>query len=357
MKHWYLILVLGLVLSIGGVWFSLERWLPSPEKSVAVTQEPARVVVSQMVDKSLDVSKRQSNPVYEIPAQSVSDYVAADEAEGTFDPSAEDEAYLRVAATIHDLQSALMNEPESAERNQAVGRMQQLLLDTSLQDRQALASVVDAFRTNLTTVVGDRLRSILAEIKDPEVEALGHELVVSLDHGEKIVGLDLLADLGIPNEATLDLTIQTLESSQDNPDVLLAAMNAMPEVPQSRVGTDAIIQVLVDLTRHPDDGVRSASIFEIAKWAKTADQLGPVRTALRSDSVDDRVSAAMALQNSPVVSDALRDELIARMVDKNELWEVRRMAADSLTRFSLDDEQFEQFETFKEEQVTVSDGG
>lgn len=314
MKKWYLFLVLGFVVITGGVWFSFERWLPSPEKSVEVTQEPARVVVSPVVAKSLDVSKRHSNFAREIPAQSVSDYVAAEEAEGTFEPSAADEAYLQVAATIHDLQSALMNEPESAERDQAVGRMQQQLLYHSLQDRQALAGVVDAFRSNLTTAVGDRLRSILAEIKDPEVEALGHELADSLDHREKIVGLDLLADLGIPNEATLDLTIRTLESSHGNPDLLLAAMNAIPEIPQPRVDTGAIIQVLVDLTRHSDDGVRSASIFEIAKWAKTADQLGPVRKALYSDSVDDRVSAAMALQKSPVVSDALRDELIARMV-------------------------------------------
>ena len=118
-----------------------------------------------------------------------------------------------------------------------------------------------------------------------------------------------------------------------------------------------IIQVLEGLTQHGNEGVRSASIFEIAKWAKTTVQLDSVRMALTSESTNDRISAAMALQKSPVVSAVLREELIARMVDANELWEIRRMAADSLARFSLDDEQFALFESFKQEQASVSHGG
>lgn len=189
---------------------------------------------------------------------------------------------------------------------------------------------MEAFRASPTTAVGNHLGSILSEIKDPNVEALAHELASSPDRLEKIVGLDLLPDLRIPNEFSLELAMQTLEANQDDPDVVLSAINAIPVLPQPQIDTEMIIQVLEGLTQHRDGGVRSPSIFEIAYWAKTTVQLDSVRSALYSESKNDRISAAMALQNCPVVSDVLREELIARMVDPNEHWEIRRSMAKIL---------------------------
>jgi hypothetical protein len=46
------------------------------------------------------------------------------------------------------------------------------------------------------------------------------------------------------------------------------------------------------------------------------------------------------LKQSRVVSSDLQDELVARMVDPTELWEIRRLASEALVRFDLNDEQF-----------------
>lgn len=357
MKHSYVVSIFLLTAVTAGVLYWLDHGFLRSGEEVSATDKQVPFLPTAVGDESTIDGEHHETPTRDVSVPSVPDNAPAVEAEGTFDPLAKDEAYLQADAILVDLQSTLANEAESKERDQVAGKLQQQLLNVSLQGRRALARVMDAFRADPTSILGNHLGSILAEIKDPEVEALAHALASSKDRFEKIAGLNLLADLRIPNESSLELTLQVLAASQEDPDVLLSAINAMPVLPQPQIDTEMIIQILEGLTQHGDEAVRSASIFEIAKWAKTAVQLDSVRNALYSASKNDRISAAMAIQESPVVSDVLREDLIARMVDPDELWEIRRMAADSLARFSLNDEQFALFEAFKQERASVSHGG
>ena len=105
------------------------------------------------------------------------------------------------------------------------------------------------------------------------------------------------------------------------------------------------------LSQYTYGAVRSEGIFAITKWAKNEQELENVVKALGSDVEDDRISAAMALENSSIVSDVLKNALLVKMKDKAELMEVRVFVANSLKRFDLSNSESSEYTNFRKEQM------
>lgn len=250
-----------------------------------------------------------------------------------------------------------MNENRGeSDNNLAIGKIKQNLLDVAKQNSLALENLISLFEENLDNQsVKDELMDVLSAIKDPEVEALGMKLARSGEHKQIIDGVNLLSQLSIPNEETLALMIQLVSENPTSADILLPAIHAMPIIPVPEEKRSEILGELSGLSQHESEGVRSESIFAISQWAKNEQQLTPIIQALQSETADDKISAVMALGKSPVVSTNLKEILLARMMDENELWEVRSIASDALKRFNLTGSEYSEYKHFKEKQISDTD--
>jgi beta-galactosidase GanA len=225
-----------------------------------------------------------------------------------------------------------------------------------LKRKEFLNGVIDEFLSDPVSETGKYLKSVLAKIKDPEVEAAAQDMVESGDTVTMMIGLDLLGDLGIANPKTYDITSKILEQpDESSPEMLMRAIYAMPVMHLSDPEiTNTIDQLGYLASNHSHDGVRSNSIFKIVKWAKDYQDLESVVQALdKNRSTDDRISAAMAISQSNVIDDDLRETLLSRMTDEEELWEIRRYAAESLSRFKLRDRDQQLYEAFRREQEKI----
>ena len=129
--------------------------------------------------------------------------------------------------------------------------------------------------------------------------------------------------------------------------VILPAIDVLTSLSSSDVDQQSTLNSLGLLVTSPDDAIRSASLFAISNLATNSDDMIPVTQALDSELTDDRVSAVMAIQQSRTVSNTLRDALVRKMIDADKLWEIRRIAADSLDRFTLTDNQTVQLQLFR----------
>ena len=266
--------------------------------------------------------------------------------EGSFTPE-----YDNPASTMSNAIDHLMALSDSKDSRLVAESLQQVL-NLATQDTQALTTLIDAFNNNVDGVhIKDNLLQVLAEINDPEVEQLALDLAQSSDRDTRISGLDLLAELNIPSEETLRLTTDVLWQNQDDPEMLLSALNAVPDLTLPQEQNTQVLTLFNTLSKNDDDGVRSASLFAIASHAKNTNELEPVLQALNSNIGDDKISAAMALEQSPVTSLILKNTFFDKMTDETELWEVRTMAANSLGRFSLNATDFSILSSFREQQT------
>ena len=165
----------------------------------------------------------------------------------------------------------------------------------------------------------------------------------------------MLDELSISNSKTLEIVIGYIDSPDSDPDILMRAIHAMPVISGSAQQMENIISKLARLSaKHPSESVRSSSLFKISTWAKDAQDLEAVIQALdKRRPPDDRISAVMAISQSNVTDDSLRDTLVSRMMDTEELWEIRRYSAEALERFKLDDNDYKLYMKFKLEQADI----
>ena len=233
-----------------------------------------------------------------------------------------------------------------------VNILKQDLLNLAKNDKAALDELLVAYADNLNNDrVQDLLFQVVSEVKDPKVEALATELALSSDRDERIAGFDLLGELQIPSEKNLELSMQALEQEQNDKELVLSALHALPKISLSQEDNAEVVGLLSELATNDNEAIRSESLIGIASWAKTQEELGAVVQALDSKTVDDRISAAMALEQSTVVGDDLKLSLLAKIEDDNEVWEVRSMSANALERFDLSSSEFASLQEYKKKQL------
>lgn len=238
-----------------------------------------------------------------------------------------------------------------AARNfKALAKLKQSLLSKVKADSAALDELVLALQDNLQNEdVKEQLLQVLAQVKDPKVEQMAQDLALSSSREDKLTGLNLLGDLNMANDETLNIAVSALDDNTDG-EMLQAAMRAMPNMQISSEQNGEILSRLNDLAQNKDESVRSESLFAIAKQAKTPEQLKPLMSALNSASIDEQISAAMAIEKSTVTSDELKRSLIAQVSNPQSLPEVRAMSANALTRFSLSSAELDVVAKFKQTQ-------
>ncbi len=279
-------------------------------------------------------------------------------AEGTDDPNIENYAYDQARASVDALRDAIDQLPESAEKHAKIQSLMQALLTKAQANSSTLRGLIDAYGESPSSHMGNRLQSILAEIQDPEVESMALNMANSTDPSQKLAGLDLLGRLGIPSEQTFETASSVIYANESSPEIMMAALNALPKMTLPDTEHTKVIQDLSALAQSSDhEGVRSSSLFSIGKWAKDANDLSVVMNTLSNEgSPDSRISAAMALSESTVVDPELQSLFVNRMSDSDELWEIRRMSAESLQRFKLSGEDYAAYQAFLEEQGDVALG-
>jgi len=233
----------------------------------------------------------------------------------------------------------------------ALGKSKQAIVSLAKKDTRALDELILAYSENLSNaMVSNQLSQLISQIKDPKVESLAIQLAESNDRAQRIAGFDLMAELAIPSQRSLTLSSEALQQHQDDKELVLSALHALPKMSLPAQDNREIIELLSELANNDNEAIRSESLITIASWAKTEDELQAVVQALSSDTNDDKISAAMALEQSTVTGDELKLTLLARMSDNNELWEVRSMAANALDRFQLNDGEFSSLTSFRKNQ-------
>lgn len=251
-----------------------------------------------------------------------------------------------LAAAINTLQ--LLPELIANKQFKRIAKFKQQLLNLAKKDDIVLNELLLAFQENLTNdEMKYELLQVLGQLKHPQVEDFAQNLALSSDKNDKLTGLELLADMGIANEETMDIALNSLHDANSDPQILQSAMRAMPDMLISSERNQEILTRLEELTLHQDESVRSESLFSIAKQAKRPDQLSPLLNAIQSGSIDERISAAMAIEKSTVTGDNLKRVLLNEVQNSQSLPEVRAMAASSLNRFDLTSSEIRLLESYR----------
>jgi hypothetical protein len=227
----------------------------------------------------------------------------------------------------------------------------QRLARIAKEDSRVRQTLTETLLENPNSEIGVMLLDILAEIKAPEVEHAGHILARKDDPVQMKMGLDLLGRLGMPSPETYEIATKAIDEHPDDPDALMLALHILPNVELSEdQSTQTLRQLSGLVAQNSSEGVRSNSIFKISSLARSAEDLTPVMQALdKNRTRDDRVSAVMALAKSPLMSEAIRQKLVAAIGDTNELWEIRSYAAEALERYKLDENEAALLAAFKKE--------
>lgn len=258
--------------------------------------------------------------------------------------------YIDVSDNLEAAITSLQLLPELiANKNfKAIAKFKQQLLNLAKKDSAVLDEVLLALQENLNNEdVKYELLQVLSQIKDPKVETLAQNLALSNNRDDKLTGLDLLANVGVPNKETLDIAFNSLQDSTGDPQILQSAMRAMPNMLISSEKNREILNQLEELSHHQDESVRSESLFAIAKQAKRPEQLTPLVNAMQSGSIDERISAVMAIEKSTVTGDQLKSVLLTEVQRAQSLPEVRAMAASSLQRFDLSTSEISILESYR----------
>ncbi len=337
MKKIIMLISIVLLVAGGGVWLTLQHQpnsgaapsmgMDAPRDSVVLDEPVAAPQVPSAPSNTVDSSASAK------PAEQVSNF---DQALGMVDRLSE-----LVSGDMSDEDEALLYELLDELKNEA------------MRDPAILKEIIDEFSLNPSSDLAQHLAPILAAVKGPEVEAMALDLArFDATQEEQVAGLALMSQLGVANEAAFNVTRAYLSKEDADPEVLRSAIYAMPVLPVASIESGMVVANLSSLALdHPDDGVRFNSVSKIVEWAKEPQDLEAVVRIMhdKERSEGDRIGAAAALAGSTVGGDAMRELFMARMADKNELWEVRRSAAEALERFTLFEEDFEQLESFKHE--------
>lgn len=245
----------------------------------------------------------------------------------------------------------LLNQLISSGNMSEIAEIKQQLMNIAKKDDAALDALIESFKNNMmNSEISEELIQVLGSIQDPRVESMALDLVSMQDRNTQLNGLSLLGQLDMPSEATLDVVFTTIQQYNNDPEMLESAMHAMPKVMISSEKNAEILMELSELSSHKNASVRSASLFLISQQAKNGEQLSPIISALKSADADDKISAVLAIEQSHVVDANIKNILLERMGDENELPEVRAIAANSLKRFNLDELELSSIHEFRENQ-------
>ena len=265
----------------------------------------------------------------------------------------EAESYDLTSALI-EAETILLSSKTSIAEQDRLFQLQDELTVNASTDTTLREQLIALVRSDPTHEMARFALNAIARLDLQDVIDLAVELAQSADRDTTLAGLNLLSELKPETDQALVVAEQALNTFRYDYEVMVAAIEALPSE-EIRTTTGArVLSSLNELISNEDDGVRSASIFAIADRAADSAELASVVQILTSEDPNDRISAALALESSDISTEDLRDPLVSRMIDVDELWEVRRIAADSLVRFNLTEDQKSQLAFFREEQIRLS---
>jgi len=252
---------------------------------------------------------------------------------------------------------AMVSDNVDGLRDQDINQIQQQLADLAGADDRVLTMMCTAYFEDPDAQQSQFIRQVLGTIRHPAVEGLGLALVANGEREQVIAGLDLIAELGIPNRNTFVPILQLMEQEDIDIEILSKSVQSLRPMALPQAESDRLLARLGELTRHENLGVRIESLFATARWAKSGTAVAPVVDALDSEIHEERVSAMMALKESTQVSEPMRGALLGILADTEEEWFLRRMAFDSLQRFELAEQDFLAVERFGETIEDILQGG
>lgn len=263
-----------------------------------------------------------------------------------------------IEGVLTEIETLLLNDSLSVQDDNRLAVLQDEIEITASINSDILDRLINLIRTDPSSKIAGFATTIMMRLVRPETHQLGLELVEMADRSAVVTGLDLLSSTSrIRDDKALAAAQGAMAAYPEDGEVLLLAIDVVSHTATASTNRPVVLDSLRTLSTNQDDAVRQASLFAISKLSTDSDSMMSVIQALDSEIPDDRVSAVMAIQQSEVVSDDIKDALLNKMTDENELWEIRRIAADSLVRFDLTDDQAVLLGQFRGEQGRVSQGG
>jgi hypothetical protein len=334
------LVIAALVGAVGGYFLASAN---STNNSERLTQQP--ILAEHNQSKQQTIARPHQTVINSSKSTATETTVKQDNdltPEGVFYNVVNDDLEMAIASL------QLLPELISNKDFKGIAKFKQTLLSLAKGDNEILDQLLLSFQQQIDNEdIKYELLQILTKIKHPKVENYAQELALSNDRNDKLTGLELLADLGVANQETMNIALDSLHDSTADPQILQTAMRAMPDMLISSEQNREILTRLEELSQHPEESVRSESLFSIAKQAKNEEQLTPLLNAMQSGSIDEKISAAMAIEKSTVRGDNLKYALLNEVKNMNGLPEVRAMAASSLKRFSLSSSELRVLESYR----------
>ena len=243
----------------------------------------------------------------------------------------------------------------TADEQSRLNQLQQELIIYASDNSSIFDEIISIYKADPSSDIGNFLHNVLVHLDESKVENLAKELIDSSQRDSMLAGLKLLSETNAAGADAYQSVERVLSTYPNDNELVLNAVSALPDQLPSNIDVTPVLNSLASLVNNSDDGaIRSESIFSIGRLAKDPESLDVVIEASKSQDLDDRRSAAMVLQNSELVSDEILNHLIERMGDNNEEWEIRRLSADSLNRFELNDSQQGAHRRFRDEQERIA---
>jgi len=232
---------------------------------------------------------------------------------------------------------------DSFEKGNQVAQLMKTLTATLADDDRLLDEMIYQLNGAESNAVKNALFDMLQSVQNIKIEAIGRKLSEYGERDERLAGLKLLRGQKSVSVNTVELTNKLLQQNRQSDDVelVLEVLDVIPDsIPNEAVAQSTLAE-LKDYMRHEDEEVRATSFAIYGALTKSVDDLAPVIDALNGNN---KLPAMMAIYKSGLVSESLQYKLIETLVNPEEDEQVRAIAAESLKRFSLDGQQFEDYQ-------------
>lgn len=219
---------------------------------------------------------------------------------------------------------------------------EQKMRELALSDPTYLRNLIQRYGTEEKPDMKEAIKSVLATIPTPEVQAFFARMATSNDPLQRKEGYAMLQQMA-PDSPELRAVLKQALATEQSPDVLTQAIAALQPAMVDPAESDAIVSQLRNLSQHQDPTVRSQSIHQLAQWDKKGAAQDRLIQALGDSAPEVRQAAIFAAAQSAPRSESLKAALLGMIANPNETREIKGSALQVLEQFSLNKEEYARY--------------
>jgi hypothetical protein len=248
-------------------------------------------------------------------------------------------------SNLTDLIAIIKDRNISAEEENTVYELVRNLSQQSVNNPTLQDELIQLVLAAPSSQIANALVESLAPIKSQKIEALGTTLLHAQSNAEKLTGMNILSQQINVNPDNFQTIKSIISENNNDTNMTLAAIEAMPNTMLAKDYSDSL-KILSELSQSDQENVRIAAFSALSHRANDMASLQPIVNALKGQ---DKLEAALALKESNITDNELKNIFLSTMNNINEDEEVREVAASSLTRYQLNDDEYAVFLKFNRE--------